>query len=137
MLFSLKRAVLHSCILKNLVSYEFSNLEIYLENKPFDCSTANNDDGRNFSRDQQEKEILVKTKKMDWKRKEVTWRILGCILLPKLGVCKSFKRLIRKWESLLTEINLLSLINKTKCKNQLNDLLNWWCTFHTSSIIWK
>ena len=65
MLFSLKRAVLHSCILKNLVSYEFSNLEIYLENKPFDCSTANNDDGRNFSRDQQEKEILVKTKKMD------------------------------------------------------------------------
>lgn len=89
MLFSLKRAVLHSCILKNLVSYEFSNLEIYLENKPFDCSTANNDDGRNLSRDQQEKEILVKTKKMDWKRKDAKWRILGCILLPKLGVCKS------------------------------------------------
>ena len=86
MLFSLKTAVLHSYILKNLW---ISNLEIYLENKPFDCSTANNDDGRNFSRDQQEKEILVKTKKMDWKRKDAKWRILGCILLPKLGVCKS------------------------------------------------
>ena len=55
-------AVLNSYILEKSVSYELFNLETYLENKSFNCSSSN-DDARNFAKDLRKNKILVKTKK--------------------------------------------------------------------------
>ena len=41
------------------MAYELSNLKIYLKSKSFNCSGSNGN-RQNFSRDLQEKEILLK-----------------------------------------------------------------------------